>query len=144
MKNEQYLTYESKFTEPARKLLESLREQLVSSGLGPFSLIEQTDHDIDRGLEFHLESDPTFSVELRLTDGSEYGFEGVGLMLDCSAYLSGQVWAPGNFTESVGIQDPNEIEVRLSQCPVDGVVECIKAEWVRISDAQRDAERTMS
>jgi hypothetical protein len=130
MNNEQYAAFEAKFTEPGRKLLERLRDDLIELGHGPFTEIEPTDLDIERGLEFRSQSDPTVFVELRLMDGDVHGFEGVDLMIECSTYLCGQVWSPAG---DVAITSPHEVPVRLDQCPTDDVALCIEAEWVRIA-----------
>lgn len=135
MNNEQYVVFENAFLQPGRELLEKLREALIQMGRGPFTEIEQTDHDTERGLEFRKVDDPTVFVELRLTDGDSSGFEGVGLIMDCSTYLCGQIWAPGNFTEDVGMTDAADIPVRLATCPVGDVAMMVEAEWMRIESA---------
>lgn len=83
-------------------------------------------------------------MEIRLTDGDEYGFDGVGLVLECSTYMSGQVWAPGNFTEDVGMTNPDEVEVRLIQFPAEDVANCIKAEWARIALSESVTSRALN
>lgn len=133
MNNEQYTAFEDVFKAPATQLLEQLRAALLERGYGPFTAIEATDHDVDRGLEFRRVDDPTVYVELRLTDGESYGFEGVGLVMDCSAYICGQVWAPGNFTEDVGITSNEELVARLGECPVQEVARMVTVEWDRIA-----------
>lgn len=129
MTNDEYLVFERVFRPAATRLLETIRAQLIARGEGPFSDIEVTDHDIDRGLEFRLSSDGGVFVELRLVDGDTYDYEGVGLVLDCSVFASGVVWAPGNYTESVGMTDPAEVVLRIESCRVDDVVEAIASEW---------------
>ena len=134
MNNEQYTGFETAFTGPATKLLEQLRAALVGRGYGPFTEIEKTDHDVDRGLEFRSIDDPSVYVELRLTDGESYGFDGVGLIMECSTYICGQVWAPGNFTEDVGITSNEDLVSRLGECPIGEIAWMVTVEWDRIAN----------
>jgi len=135
MTNEEYLPFEVAFQATARPLLEALRQKLTEQGAGPFTEIDVVDKDVSRGLGF----DPagggspdefTPFVELMLEDGGEHGYEGVGLVMNCSIYFSGQVWAPFNYTESVGMSTPEQVVERILQefDPSEIAISCLK-EW---------------
>lgn len=132
MTDEEYLVYEGPFREAARPLLEKIKARLVEMGYGPFSEIEVVDHDIERGLEIRDESNNNGEfafVELKLLDGDEPGFQGVGLVMECSIYASGIVWAPGNWTPDVGVTEVDALVQRIESCPVDDVCNSIAHEW---------------
>lgn len=137
MKNDAYEVFEKPFLEVARSLMEQLRQRLIEMGQGPFTEVDLVDHDASRGLGF-LEVDQAdpqqaFAVELILNDGDELGFQGVGLVLNCSQYPSGQVWAPGNYTPEVGMTDPQEVVERMNTMfDVNSIAQGIVHEWERI------------
>ena len=142
MTNDEYARFEGPFRESARPLLERIRSGLVEMGFGPFTDIEVTDHDVDRGLEFRDVGDPERFVELKLTDGDAHGFEGVGLALECSNFMSGMVWAPGNYTPDVSITEPDEVVRRVKSCPFGDVVAAVAAEWRRIEQFDSPAPKS--
>lgn len=134
MKEAQYREFEAVFQPLARAKLQELVQALqgeVPDGFGPIELL---DHDVQRGLIVcgqGRQEDPPY-IELVLTDGDEYGFEGVGLVLNCSLFATGQVWAPGNFSKDVGTLDTKELASRLQAMPVAEVADRIRQEWARV------------
>jgi len=142
MRNEEYEVFERPFREAARPILEALRASLISKGLGPLSQIEILDFDIDRGLGFGSE-DPDKAghfVHLVLADGEDRGYDGVGLLMTCSTYLSGQIWAPGNYSHQVGTTSEAELLARLGRL-ADGLSDyaiTVEREWKAVD--QREAE----
>jgi len=138
MHNDQYSEFEAVFLPLARGKLAELAAELVNDVANGFAPIEVLDQDVQRGLsitEWDPAADPSF-IDLILTDGDEYGFEGVGLVLNCSVFASGQVWAPGNYTEDVGTLDKEELARRLLSLPVSQVADQIRQEWARVRDAR--------
>lgn len=134
MQEAQYREFEAVFEPLARARLNELSVALAMETRNGFGPIEVLDLDHSRGLcfaEIDAGGEPAY-VELILSDGDEYGFEGVGLILNCSIFASGQVWAPGNFTEDVGTLDKDELARRLQAMPVADVAERIRCEWARI------------
>ena len=140
MTDSQYLAFEVAFREAALPRLQALRALLLDNGAADLSEIEGIDHDVSRGLGFVSQGNPHRFVELMLEDGGEHGFEGVSVVMNCSISLSGQIWAPFNFTEEVGISDPSGIEQRMALLEVSSVADAIRAEWDR-SEQQVVAER---
>lgn len=148
MKNDAYEVFEKPFLEVARPLMEQLRQRLLVMGQGPFTEVDLIDHDVSRGLGFQevdqSSSQHALDLELILNDGDELGYEGVGLVLNCSEYLSGQVWAPGNYTPEVGMTDPQAVVERLSTMfDVNTIAQDVVQEWERIrSDEQESRDKT--
>lgn len=142
MRNEEYEDFERPFREAARPILEALREALISKGLGPLSEIEVLDFDIDRGLGFASE-DPDKTghfVHLVLADGEDRGYEGVGLLMTCSIFPNGQIWAPGNYSMQVGAITVDDLIARLGRL-ANGVQDyaiAVEREWKAVD--QREAE----
>lgn len=135
MNEKQYRTLEEVFEPLARARLSELAIALADEVAAGFTEIGRVDLDHSRGVGFSAadSTNGAHYVELILTDGDEYGFEGVGLILNCSTFASGQVWAPGNFTEGVGTSDPCELARRLQEMPVADVAGRIRCEWARLS-----------
>jgi hypothetical protein len=138
MRNEEYEDFERPFREAARPILEAL----ISKGLGPLSEIEVLDFDIDRGLGFASE-DPDKTglfVHLVLADGEDRGYEGVGLLMTCSIFPNGQIWAPGNYSMQVGAITVDDLIARLGRL-ANGVQDyaiAVEREWKAVD--QREAE----
>lgn len=135
MNDLQYREYESVFEPLAREKLLQLAQALAGDVPGGFGPVETVDMDNERGLgltQTDATGDPLW-INLMLTDGDEYGFEGVGLVLTCSVYASGQVWAPANYTPAVGTLDKVELARRVAEMPVADVAERIRQEWSRLS-----------
>lgn len=132
MKEQSYAAFEAPFRELAAPLLEKIREKLIAKGYGPFTKIEGTDHDVDRGMEFRLERDPCLFVEARLIDGDWAGLPGVGVSIDCSIFAAGTIiWG------EQGLKDPQEVVKEIEACPVDEVVQRITEEWARVEEDNR-------
>ncbi len=137
MHNDQYCEFEAVFLPLARGKLAELAAELVNDVANGFAPIEVLDQDVQRGLsitEWDPAAEPAF-IDLILTDGDEYGYEGVGLILNCSVFASGQVWAPGNYTEDVGTLDKDELARRLQSLPVAEVAGHIRQEWARVRES---------
>lgn len=137
MDSERYGVFEFHFREAALPILEELRASLKRRGFSS-SEIEVVDHDVSRGLAFEV-SPATNSaapapmasryIELTLEDGDVHGYEGVGLVLSCSIYASGQIWAPGNFTAEVGIESPERIADRFMSFDAESIADAAIREW---------------
>jgi len=141
MNNSQYKAFEAVFEEVARPLLERVRSSLAAHGYDCLSEIVPVDHDVSRGIGFLHTSDDDLYVELMLEDGDAHGFEGVAPLLTCSIFLSGQVWAPYNFTQDVGIVDPAGIAERMESFDPAEVALLIAREWNRVqAERQRIRE----
>lgn len=135
MTNDEYLPFEEAFLLAAHPRLVALRAALVDAGIADLVELEVVDHDVSRGLGFQSASKPNeFFVELMLEDGSEHGFDGVSLVLNCSTMASGQIWAPLNYTSDVGMTDPSEIEGRLEFFDAASLCDAILAEWAQFAD----------
>ena len=134
MDNDAYTRIETPFREAAKPLMEQLRTALLAQGLGPFTEVEEIDRDIERGLGFSCTDNPDQFVDLMLTDNDTHGAEGVGLILTCSVYGSGQVWAPGNFTEDFAMTSADEVLERLStQFEPGEIADRVSREWERMA-----------
>lgn len=147
MNNDAYEVLEKPFLEVARPLMEQLRQRLIAMGQGPFTEVDVVDHDVSRGLGFQevdqSSSQHPLDVELILNDGDELGYEGVGLVLTCSEYLSGQIWAPGNFTPEVGMTDPQAVVERMSTLfDVNAIAQGIVQEWERMRSEDQPRDKT--
>lgn len=132
MDNAQYSVFEGVFQKHARPLLERLRQDLLAMGFADLTQVELVDHDFCRGLGFSCEANPDRYVEFMLEDGHEYGFEGVGLTMSCSIFGTGQVWAPGNYTDSVSIATTEQLIERLASFPQEDMPARIVREWERV------------
>lgn len=140
MENAEYISFETPFREAARPLMQQLRDALTARGLGPFTEIEVVDQDIARGLGFNCSADPEQFVDLMLTDNDTHGDEGVGLILTCSTYASGQVWAPGNYTDEFALTHPDQVVERLSmQFDPAEIADRVASEWARQADSHKAA-----
>lgn len=139
MDNAAYTPFEEAFREAATPLLEQLKEALGQRGFGPFSKIEIIDRDIERGLGFQGISNSDHFVDLMLTDGDVHGFEGVSLMLACSVFGSGCVWAPENYTERVGMTTTTAVTERLhTHFDASEIADRVGQEWrAREADAAK-------
>ncbi len=141
MDNDAYTQIETPFREAAKPLMAQLRTELLTRGSGPFSEVEEIDRDIERGLGFSCTDNPDQFVDLMLTDNDSHGAEGVGLILTCSVYGSGQVWAPGNFTEDFAMTSAEEVLERLSHhFDSSEIADRISREWERLADAHQPPE----
>ncbi|MDO9099706.1 MAG: hypothetical protein Q7V53_03030 [Caldisericota bacterium] len=129
MNNDQYTAFETPFRATARPLIERLRELLTEMGHGPFNDVAVVDLDVDRGLGFEAVDDPEQYVQLMLLDGDEYGYEGVALNMTCSIVPGGQVWAPGNFTSSVGMTTVEALLERLATFEPGEAALAISSHW---------------
>jgi hypothetical protein len=132
MNNAQYQPYFDTFAPLAKQKLDQLGQLLVSRFGWELTPIEPVDHDVERGFGFAVVDDPLLFVELLLKDGDEHGYEGVSLMLSCSDRPAGSVWAPGNYTPSVGTLDSGELVRRLSDFDGSSICEAIHQEWVDV------------
>lgn len=142
MDNATYSLFEAPFRDAARPLLEQLRDALVARGLGPFAEVLEIDRDNERGLGFNSLEDPDQFVDLMLTDHELQGAEGVGLVLTCSIYGSGQVWAPGNFTDGFSMASVEEVLDRLRNNFGPGeIADRIAQEWARMATTQAPRDR---
>lgn len=132
MNNRQYKVFEAPFLAVARPLMEQLRSALQERGFEALSEIVTVDHDVSRGIGFVDTTDDDLYVELMLEDGDAHGYDGVAPVLNCSVFLSGQVWAPENFTENVGITRPEGIVERFQHFDPYEVAHRVALEWDRV------------
>lgn len=141
MKPKQYMAFEIRFLPPATAKLKAIRQILNDVYRVKTTKIDIVDHDDERGIGFGLKSsgDETDSanafeaqVELILKDGDEHGYAGCGVMMTCSSYGSGIVYAPYNYTEQVGTTDPREIARRVLDLDVVAASASIMQEWLRL------------
>lgn len=137
MDNDAYTRIETPFREAARPLLNELRASLISRGFGPLTEVHEIDRDIERGLGFECADNPDQFVDLMLTDNDAHGDVGVGLILTCSIYASGQAWAPGNFTDDFAMTTEEEVTSRLlRQFDAGEICERVAGEWARMAAMQ--------
>lgn len=136
MNPEQYKPFFDAFEPAAKNKLTELAGILSRQYGRVVTDVELIDHDVDQGFGFMVNNNRQLFVELMLTDGDEYGFEGVGLILTCSVMGTGQVWAPDNYTPLVGTTDHQVICDRLAAMDVKQVACSIQDEWISVEVAQ--------
>lgn len=141
MKDKEYMRYEIRFLPPATAKLKAIKQILYDVYRVKTTRLDIVDHDDERGIGFGLKSsgDETESanafeaqVELLLKDGDVHGYAGCGVMMTCSSYGSGIVYAPYNYTEQVGTTDPREIARRILDLDVVAASASIMQEWLRL------------
>ena len=141
MKDKEYTRYEIRFLPPATAKLKAIKQILSDVYRVKTTRLDIVDHDDERGIGFGLKSsgDETESanafeaqVELILKDGDEHGYAGCGVMMTCSSYGSGIVYAPYNYTKHVGATDPHEIGRRVLDLDVVAASASIMQEWLRL------------
>lgn len=141
MKDKEYMRYKIRFLPPATAKLKAIKQILYDVYRVKTTRLDIVDHDDERGIGFGLKSsgDETESanafeaqVELLLKDGDVHGYAGCGVMMTCSSYGSGIVYAPYNYTEQVGTTDPREIARRILDLDVVAASASIMQEWLRL------------
>jgi hypothetical protein len=141
MKDKEYMRYKIRFLPPATAKLKAIKQILYDVYRVKTTRLDIVDHDDERGIGFGLKSsgDETESanafeaqVELLLKDGDVHGYAGCGVMMTCSSYGSGIVYAPYNYTEQVGTTDPREIVRRILDLDVVAASASIMQEWLRL------------
>lgn len=135
MTDQEYVVFEGPFRERAGPILRSLAVKLTEAGYGPMKMID-VDQDADRGMGFELENGPAeLTAQLMLLDMDAEGLEGVALRLECSAWSSGVVWAPGNYTDDVCISSVDRLIERMDELEALLPDLClhISQEWDRVN-----------